>query len=108
MIYTTSCGGATSSQPIMLYNSNSSSIYYFAQFDWLDKKFYTSINSISRNLGTIFLLPAPKMYNNIDKKYDFDDKVGIIRNELFYKGFAEVYTSRKSTKIKFFPIFIVY
>ena len=33
---------------------------YFEQFDWLEKKFYTSINSISRNLGTIFLLPAPK------------------------------------------------
>ena len=31
---------------------------------------------MSRNIGTIFLPPAPKMYNNID------DKVGIIRNEL--------------------------
>ena len=27
---------------------------YFAQFDWLEKKFYTSINSMSINLGTIF------------------------------------------------------
>ena len=60
-------------------------------------------------------------------KYDFDDKVGIIRNELFYqcvnsgesltkptikpfelysicKWFAGVDTSIKSTKIKFIPI----
>ena len=28
---------------------------YFAQFDWLEKKFYTSIYAMSRNLGTIFL-----------------------------------------------------
>ena len=34
---------------------------YFAQFDWLDKKFYNLINSMSRNLGTIFLPPGPKM-----------------------------------------------
>ena len=40
---------------------------YFEQFDWLEKKFYTSINSISRNLGTIFLQPAPKMCNTVDK-----------------------------------------
>ena len=40
---------------------------YFAQFDWLEKKFYTSINSMSRNLRTIFLSPAPKMYNNVNK-----------------------------------------
>ena len=30
-------------------------------------EFYTSINSMSRNLGTIFLPPAPKMYCNVDK-----------------------------------------
>ena len=40
---------------------------YFAQFDWLEKKFYTLINSMSRNLGSIFLPPAFKMYNNVDK-----------------------------------------
>ena len=31
------------------------------------KRFYTSINSMSRNLGTIFLPPAPKMCNDVDK-----------------------------------------
>ena len=40
---------------------------YFAQSDWLNEKFYTSINSMSRNFGTIFLLPAPRMYNNVGK-----------------------------------------
>ena len=40
---------------------------YFMQFDLLEKKFYTSINSMSRNLGTIFLPLTPKMYNNVDK-----------------------------------------
>ena len=40
---------------------------YFEQLDWLEKKFYTSINSMSRNLGTIFLVPAPKIFNNVDK-----------------------------------------
>ena len=40
---------------------------YFAQFDWLEKKFHTSLNSMSRNLKIISLLPAPKMYNNVDK-----------------------------------------
>ena len=40
---------------------------YFEQFDWLENKFYTSIKSMSRNLGIIFLPPAPKMCNNVDK-----------------------------------------
>ena len=40
---------------------------YFAQFDRLEKKFYTLINSMSMNLGTIFLPPDPKMYNNVVK-----------------------------------------
>ena len=31
---------------------------YFVQIDWLEKKFYTSINSMKRNLRTIFLPPA--------------------------------------------------
>ena len=52
---------------------------YFASFDWLEKKFYISINSMSINLRTIFLPPAPEMC-----KYDFDDKVGIVRNELSF------------------------
>ena len=41
---------------------------YFVQFDWLETKFYTSIKSMSINLKTIFLPPAPKMYNNLKKK----------------------------------------
>ena len=40
---------------------------YFAQFDWLEKKFYTSINSMSSILGTTFFPPAPKLCNNVDK-----------------------------------------
>ena len=39
----------------------------FKQFDWLENKFYTSINSIRKNLGAIFLPLAPKMCNNVDK-----------------------------------------
>ena len=31
---------------------------YFTQFDRLEEKFYTSINSMRRNLETIFLHPA--------------------------------------------------
>ena len=53
---------------------------YFTQFDWLEKKFYTSIHEQeSRNY---FLPPAPKLHNKCRLKYDFDDKIGIIRNEL--------------------------
>ena len=37
---------------------------YFAQFDWLEKRFYTSIKSMSRNLRTIFLPPTPKIIMN--------------------------------------------
>ena len=51
---------------------------YFEQFDWLEKKFYTSINSMSRNLGTIFLPLAPKMYNNVDKNTSWNYKEWII------------------------------
>ena len=40
---------------------------YFAQFDWMEKKFYTLINSMGRNIGTIFLLPDPKICNDVDK-----------------------------------------
>ena len=48
---------------------------YFVQFDWLEEKFYTLINSMSRNLESIFLPPALKMCNNVDKKYDVGDKL---------------------------------
>ena len=40
---------------------------YFKQFDWLKKKFYTSINSMRMNIRIIFLPPAPKMCSNVDK-----------------------------------------
>ena len=40
---------------------------YFAQFNWPKKKFYTSINSMSRNLRNIFFPSAPKMCNNVEK-----------------------------------------
>ena len=53
---------------------------YFVQFDLLEKKFYTSINSMSRNLGTIFFPPVPKMCNDVDKNKIFYDKIGITRN----------------------------
>ena len=39
---------------------------YFEQFDWLEKKFYTSINSTSVNLETSFLPHARNMCSNID------------------------------------------
>ena len=39
----------------------------FEQFDWLEKKKYTPINYISRKPLTIFLSPAPKMYNIVDR-----------------------------------------
>ena len=54
----------------------------FSNLDWLEKKFYTSINSMSMTLGICFLPPASKMCNNVDKKKRFDGKVGIIRNGL--------------------------
>ena len=39
----------------------------FEQFVWLQERFYTSINSVSKNLGTIFLPPALKTHNYFDK-----------------------------------------
>ena len=56
---------------------------YFAQFDWLEKKFYILINSMSRNLGTTFLPPAPKMYNKIDKNKLSKMNNKIDKNKLF-------------------------
>ena len=43
---------------------NSSSLYLFQTIRLAAEKFYTSINSMSRNLRTIFLQQAPKMYKN--------------------------------------------
>ena len=40
---------------------------HFAQLVWLEKKFYTLINSTSKYLGTTFPPPAPNMCNNVDK-----------------------------------------
>ena len=39
----------------------------FEQFDWLKEKFDTSINYVSKNLGTIFLPPALKNHNYFDE-----------------------------------------
>ena len=39
----------------------------FKQFHWLKEKFYTSINFVSKNLGTIFIPPALKIHNYFDK-----------------------------------------
>ena len=44
-------------------NSTSHHYAYFAQFDWLKKKKYTSINSMSRIVETIFFPPDLKMCN---------------------------------------------
>ena len=38
----------------------------FQQFDWLKEKFYTSINSVSKNLGTVFILLFLKIHNYFD------------------------------------------
>ena len=45
-----------------LNNVNSSSLLYLIG---RRKKFYTSINSMSKNLRTILFQPAPKMYTNV-------------------------------------------
>ena len=51
---------------------------YFAQFDWLEKKFYTSINSMSKNLGTIFHPLAPEIRNNVGKNKIFMTKLELV------------------------------
>ena len=38
----------------------------FEQFDWLKEKFYNSINSVSKNLGTTFFPSAFKIHNYFD------------------------------------------
>ena len=45
------------------------------QIDWLEETFYTSINSMSRNLGSIFLLPAPKTQNDDHKNMNLMSKL---------------------------------
>ena len=47
--------------------------------------FYTSINSMSMNLGTIFLPPAAKMYNN-----DHVNKNKILMIKLEFVDFIDV------------------
>ena len=56
----------------------------FNQFDWLKEKFYTSINPMSKNVGTIFLPPALQIHNYLDKNEIVMTWVGIIRNELIF------------------------
>ena len=64
---------------ILRYSRNDTKIIptyaYFAQFDWLVKRLYTSINSMSRNLGTIVPPPAQKICNNVDKNISFMTKL---------------------------------
>ena len=55
---------------------------YFEQFDWLEKTFYTSINSMSMNFGIIFLPPTPKMCNNVGKRKFLMTKAELYR---FYR-----------------------
>ena len=54
---------------------------YFKQFDWLEKMFYILINSLSRNLGTIFLPPTPNLYKHVSK-----NKILITKLELHVYG----------------------
>ena len=55
---------------------------YFAQFDWLMNIFYTSINSMHRNLGTILNPPAPYLSNTIGNNKILMKKLELyIRNE---------------------------
>ena len=68
---------------LYLRNSNPQSLF---RAIWLAEviKFYTSINSMSMNLGTIFFRPAPYM-NNVDKnKISIMSWNYLIRNELLF------------------------
>ena len=48
---------------------------------------------MSSNIRTIFLPPPPKMCSFVDKNKEFDDEVGIVRNELsFFVDFIDVST----------------
>ena len=61
-------------------NSNSTSLCLFRAIllaEEMKKKFYTSINSINRNLGTIFLPLAPEICSKVDK-----NKILMIKLEL--------------------------
>ena len=67
-------------------NSNCSTLSLFRAIHWAGEKVIIPFNS--RNIGTIFLLSALKMYNNVN---NFDDKVGIIRNEfIIFVDFVDV------------------
>ena len=68
---------------------------YFEQFDWLEKKFYTSINSISMNLGTR-ILPAPNMCNNVDKKKVLMTKLELEGTNYIFCGFYRCVISGES------------
>ena len=69
---------------VCLFNNSNSSLLCLFHATWLaGKKFYTLINSLSRNLGTIFLLPASYLCNNVYKNKILI-KVGIIRNESLF------------------------
>ena len=67
-------------------------MFIFGQFDRLEKMFYTSINSMSRTLRTIFLPQAPIMYNNDDKNTIVMTKVGIIRNDILVLMVLSMYS----------------
>ena len=69
---------------------------YFAQFDWLKKKFSTSINSMSRNPGTIFLPPAQKMCNDDDKNKILMTKLELQRMNNYFCGFYRCVNSGES------------
>ena len=68
----------------------------FGQFDWLEKKFNTSINSMRKNLGAIFLPPAPKIYYNVDKNKILMTKMELLGMNYYFCGFYRCINSRES------------
>ena len=71
---------------------------YSEQFDWLQKQCYTSIKSMSRNLGNIFLLPAAKTYNNDNENTTtvLWQKWNYILMNYYFCGFYRCVNSGKS------------
>ena len=61
---------------------------------------YTSINSVSKNLGATFLPPALKIHNYFDNNEIFHDRVEIIRNELIYLWILSMCKVDKKTMIR--------
>ena len=56
----------------------------------------------------VFFSAGSKMCNKVDTKYDSDDKVGIIRNELLFLWILSMYKLRRIThklNIKPFGLF---